>query len=198
VKSCFLHLFKSPLISQIYIVCIHLNLEQDISSNKEMGKAAIRVVRVSGIRTSGIRTGSGTRTPSIARYRNTRTGATISRPTGWQWSRSALIFLPLARRYSHRSRSSSNRYTTPDTSSVTYYYCTSTTDASMEIQCSSVNGDMQCCEDENTQNPFCCGGDIPDDILQDMNRATQTIARLFYTLAAMSLCVHLFIRRFYR
>jgi hypothetical protein len=161
-----------------------------------MRKAVGRVssIRISsGIRSSRISSGIRT-SSSLSRYSSTRTGATFSRPNGWQWSRSAFIFLPLATRFGHRSRSSSNRFTT--TSSVTYYYCTSDIDPSVEIQCSSTNGDSQCCEDEKTQQPFCCGGDIPDDLVRDANRATQTIARIFYTLAALALCMHLFMRRF--
>lgn len=169
-----------------------------------MPKAAIRIG--GGIRSGGgirgggtIRTGSGGRPSSSGiRYQNTHTGQTISRPNGWQWSRTGLIFLPLATRYFYRSRSSSGRYTTPATSSMTYYYCTSDTDSSAEIQCSSADGDNKCCEDEETHEAFCCGGDVPDYLLQDMNRATQTIARIFYTLAALALCMHLFMRRFYR
>jgi len=165
-----------------------------------MPKAAIRV----GSRVSTIRRGSSSggssviRQPSVTQYRNTRTGTTINRPTGSQWSRSSLLFLPLAIRFALRSRSSSSRFTTPSTGSTTYYYCTSLNDPSTEIQCSSVDGDNQCCEDQTTQQAFCCGGNIPDYILQDMNRATQTIARFFYTLAALALCMHLFMRRFYR
>ncbi len=173
-----------------------MNLEEDITQNKLMRKAVGRVssIRISsGIRSSRISSGIRT-SSSLSRYSSTRTGATFSRPNGWQWSRSAFIFLPLATRFGHRSRSSSNRFTT--TSSVTYYYCTSDIDPSVEIQCSSTNGDSQCCEDEKTQQPFCCGGDIPDDLVRDANRATQTIARIFYTLAALALCMHLFMRRF--
>ncbi len=186
-----------------------MNLAEDIPQNGQMRKAIPRIRGgSSGIRGgssirggTGIRSGSGIRTgssSSITRFVNTRTGATISRPSGWQWSRSRLIFLPIATRFFHRSSSSSNRFTTPATSSVTYYYCTSGDDPSVEIQCSSIDRDTQCCEDETTHEAFCCGGDVPDYILQDMNRATQTIARIFYTLAALALCMHLFMRRFYR
>jgi hypothetical protein len=167
-----------------------------------MSKAAIRVgggIRGGTIRGGGSSGGSsGIRQPSVTRYRNTRTGTTINRPTGSQWSRSSLIFLPLAIRFALRSRSSSSRFTTPSTGSTNYYYCTSLVDPSTEIQCSSIDGDNQCCEDVNTQQAFCCGGNIPDYILQDMNRATQTIARIFSTLAVLALCTHLFMRRFYR
>ncbi len=140
---------------------------------------------------------SGSRSSSaIARFRNTRTGATISRPSGWQWSRSRLTFLPLATRAFHRSSSSSNRFTTPAASSLTYYYCTSNSNASVEIQCSSIDGDSQCCEDETTQQVFCCGGGISEDFVQDVNQAAPVLARIFYTLAAMTLCIHIFMRRF--
>lgn len=149
-------------------------------------------VRISG----GSRSGSRV-SPSITRFRNTRTGLSIPRPNGWQWSRSRLTFLPLATRFYHRSSSSSNRFTTPSTSSVTYYYCTSSTDTSVEIQCSSTTGDSQCCEDETSHQPFCCGGEISEDFMEDANRAVHILARIFYTLAAMILCVHLFMRCFY-
>ncbi len=172
-----------------------------------MHKAAIRggggfrgggVIRGGGnIRGGGVIRGGGGGGSSIARYRNTRTGTTIPRPNGWQWSRSGLIFLPISTLFFYRSRSSSNRFTTPATSSLTYYYCTQDSDPSTEIQCSSVNRDSLCCEDEKTKEVFCCGGDIPDDIVQDMNRATKTIARIFYTLAVLTFCIHLFMRRFY-
>ncbi|CAF2105574.1 unnamed protein product [Rotaria magnacalcarata] len=118
----------------------------------------------------------------------------ISRPNGWLWSRSRLVFLPLATLYFHRSRSASNRYTTPPSTSLTYYYCTSN-DGSVEIQCSSMYGDTLCCEDQTSQQPFCCGGDIPDDFVEDPNRATRRLAKIFYTLTAITLCIHLFLRR---
>ena len=153
-------------------------------------------IRTGGSRRSGSRTG-GSRSPSVTNYRNTRTGASISRPNGWLWSRARVAFLPLAIRYGHRSRSSSNRYTTPSASSLTYYYCTSNTNSSVEIQCSSANGDSQCCEDTSSGRAFCCGGDIPSYITQDMSKATRAIAKLFYTLAALAFCVHLFMRRFF-
>jgi hypothetical protein len=157
------------------------------------------VIRTGG---SGIRTGGGGGgsrvSPSITSFRNSRTGASIPRPNGWQWSRTRLIFLPIATRFLHRSYSSSNRYTTPAGSSLTYYYCTSDSSDSVEIQCSSADGDAECCEDESTGEAFCCGGNIPDYIIQDMNRAVQTIARYFYTLAALALCMHLLMRRFNR
>ncbi|CAF2816937.1 unnamed protein product [Rotaria sp. Silwood2] len=178
----------------------HSNKDENTSQNKQMNKA----IRITGGIRSGIRSGSsgirtGIRTsPSITRYSNTRTGATIFRPNGWIWSRSRLMFLPLATRYLYRSRSSSNRYTTPATSSQTYYYCTANNDASVEIQCSSVSGDSQCCEDQEGKQPFCCGGDIPEDYVEDMNRATKRIAQVFYTLTALALCMHLLVRRFYR
>ncbi|CAF3001876.1 unnamed protein product [Rotaria sp. Silwood2] len=147
----------------------------------------------SSIRTSGSRISSfGTQ------FRTTRTGATISRPTGWLWSRSRRVFLPISRYYYYRSRPSNNRYTTPATGYETYYYCTSNTSASMEIQCSSINGDSQCCEVESTSQVFCCGGKIDDDLLEDFNQATQIIARIFYTLTAITLFMHIFMRRFYR
>ena len=153
-------------------------------------------IRIGGGIRSGIRSGNRV-SPSTTRFRNTRTGVSISRPNGWQWSRSRSTFLPLATRFYHRSSSSSNRFTTPSTSFVTYYYCTSSTDPSVEIQCSSTTGDSQCCEDGTSQQPFCCGGEVSEDFIEEANRAVQILARIFYTLAAMTLCVHLFVRYFY-
>ncbi|CAF1651619.1 unnamed protein product, partial [Adineta steineri] len=182
------------------------NAEQYILQNKLSKKAAIRVSSIrTGSRTSvsGSRgsssSSSGSRTPSITRYSNIRTGTTLSRPTGWLWSGSRFVFLPLARRYGHRSSSSSSRFTTPSSSgTVNYYYCTSNDNPSTEIQCSSIDGDTQCCEDDESQQAFCCGGNIPNYITQDMNRATQKIAKFLYTLTALALCMHLFMRRFNR
>ncbi|CAF4169176.1 unnamed protein product [Rotaria magnacalcarata] len=127
-------------------------------------------------------------------HRSRSASTSISRPNGWLWSRSRLVFLPLATLYFHRSRSASNRYTTPPSTSLTYYYCTSN-DGSVEIQCSSMYGDTLCCEDQTSQQPFCCGGDIPDDFVEDPNRATRRLAKIFYTLTAITLCIHLFLRR---
>ncbi|CAF1429085.1 unnamed protein product [Adineta steineri] len=183
------------------------NAEQYILQNKLSKKAAIRFssirtgsrTSVSGSRGSSSSSSSGSRTPSITRYSNTRTGTTLSRPTGWLWSGSRFVFLPLARRYGHRSSSSSSRFTTPSSSgTVNYYYCTSNENPSTEIQCSSIDGDTQCCEDDESQQAYCCGGNIPNYITQDMNRATQTIAKILYTLTALALCMHLFMRRFNR
>ena len=166
-------------------------------------RKAIRAA--SGVRASGTRTSSGSRISSGAsrvssssRYRSTRTGTTYNRPSGWQWSRSSLIFLPLAIRFAHRSRSSSSRYTTPTPGSTDYYYCTSIDNPSIEIQCSSNNNDAECCEEIASQQAFCCGGTIPDDILQDMNRAAQNMARVFYTIAGLALGMHFLVRRCYR
>ena len=142
--------------------------------------------------------GGGSRSPSGTRYRFTRTGGTVPRPTGWQWSRTRLIFLPISTRYFLRPGSSSNRYTTPPSSSLTYYYCTSSTDSNNEIQCDSTYDDDQCCEDTETGQVYCCGGELPDDLLEDMNRATRSLTRVFYTLAILALFMHLFMRRFYR
>ncbi len=153
----------------------------------------------SSFRSGGSRSSrSGSRSSSsIIRFHNTRTGQRISRPTGWQWSRTRSTFLPLSTRFFSRSRSSSNRFTTPATSSVIYYYCTSNSNASVEIQCSSIDGDTQCCEEETTQQVFCCGGKISEDFIQDANRAAQILAKIFYTLAAIALCIHIFMRRFH-
>lgn len=140
----------------------------------------------------------GSRTPSVTRYRNTRSGGTISRPNGWQWSRTRFVFLPISTRYMYRSGSSSNRYTTPSSSELTYYYCTSNSDTTNEIQCDSTYDDDQCCEDTQSGQVYCCGGDLPDDVLEDMNRATRSLSQVFCTLAVLALFMHLFMRRFYR
>jgi hypothetical protein len=68
----------------------------------------------------------------------------------------------------------------------------------MEIQCSTINGDGQCCEDETTHEVFCCGGPISDDLVEDYSQATRILARLFYTLSAIALLMHIFIRRFHQ
>ncbi|UJR27384.1 hypothetical protein I4U23_008674 [Adineta vaga] len=186
-------------------------IDDDIPQNRRPRKVTVRTG--GGIRSGGIRSSIGTRTgsssssrnrvsassssSSSARYLNTRTGITYNRPSGWLWSRSRLIFLPLAIRYAHRSRSSSSRFTTPTSDTTTYYYCTSNDNSSIEIQCSTIYGDQQCCEETN-QDAFCCGGTIPDDIEQDMSRTTQTIAQVFYSIATLALFTHLFMRRFYR
>lgn len=182
-----------------------MHLYQVNLENSPQNNGLSKAVRTIGIRTP-IRGGSTSRGGSSVRnpirtgttYRNTRTGTTISRPTGWVWSRSRMAFLPLSTIYLHRIRSSSNRYTTPATSSLIYYYCTSSSDTSKEIQCNNANGDSKCCEDQTNQQPFCCGGAIPDDFIEDPNRATHKLAQVFYTLAAVTLCLHLFMRRFNR
>jgi hypothetical protein len=193
--------WNSNQIRVFIFICF--NLEKNLPSNSPLYKAAIRGgggIRGGG---SGIRGGggggSGIRVPTSSRYRNTRTGGgSIDRPNGWQWSRTQLIFLPLATRYFYRSRSSSSQYTTPPDSSLTYYYCTPDNSQSVEIECNSATGDTQCCEEQTSKQAYCCGGDIPDYIIQDMNRAAQTVARVFYTLAAVALCMHLLNRRFNR
>ncbi len=145
------------------------------------------------------RTGSGSRPPSPGiRYRSRSTGATIIRPAGSLWSRTRNAFLPVSRRYYYRTRSSTNRYTTPATSSITYYYCSTNSSVPEEIQCSSIDGDTQCCEDETTQEVFCCGGKISDDLVDDYNRATKLLAQIFYTLSTLALLMHIFRRRFYQ
>ncbi|CAF0908567.1 unnamed protein product [Rotaria sordida] len=168
-------------------------------SGGSSSRISSRISRSSSSGSSNIRT-SGSRISSIAtRFRNTRTGATVSRPTGWLWSRTRHVFLPVSQHYYYRSHSSNNRYTTPPTGNVTYYYyCTSNTSSSMEIQCSSINDDDgQCCEDETISQVFCCGGKIDDYLIEDFNQATKTIARIFYTLTAITLFIHIFMRRFY-
>ena len=174
--------------------------QRDTADSPLLYKAAIRGggIRGGGIRGGGIRGGGGSsiRIPTTSRYRNIRTGVSINRPNGWLWSRTQLVFLPLATRYFYRSRSSSSHYTTPPDSSLTYYYCTPDNSQSVEIECNSATGDTQCCEEEKSKEAFCCGGDIPDYIVEDMNRAAQKIGRVFYTLAAVALCLHLLNRRF--
>ncbi|UJR21508.1 hypothetical protein I4U23_024594 [Adineta vaga] len=142
---------------------------------------------------------SSRRSSSIAtRYRNTRTGAVISRPSGWLWSRTRHVFLPVSRFYHYRSRSSSNRYTTPATSSGSYYYCTMDTSNSTEIQCYTTTGDNQCCEEETNRQVYCCGGDIDSEFSEDSNQGRKLLTQIFYTLSAIALMVHLFMRRFNR
>jgi hypothetical protein len=109
-----------------------------------------------------------------------------------------LMFLPISTRYVHRSHSSSSRFTTPATNSSTHYYCTSTNDSSTEIQCTSIDGDSQCCEDETTHQAFCCGGKVSEDFFRDVNRAVKIFTQMFYTLATITLSIHVFMRRFYR
>ena len=187
-----------------------------IQSDKQPRKAAVRFGSVSrggsrissgsrtssssGSRTSGSsgsRVSASSSSSSSTNYYNTRTGVRYNRPTGWLWSRNRLVFLAVASRFTIRHYSSRSHFTTPSSSSVTYYYCTSNDNSSAEIQCSSENGDTQCCEETNNE-AFCCGGSIPNDIEQDMSRATQKVSRIFYTIAALALFMHLFMRRFRR
>ncbi|CAF4559238.1 unnamed protein product, partial [Rotaria socialis] len=65
-----------------------LDGEQNAISKVQLTKArAVSRGRITG---GGSRI-SGSRSPSsISRFRNTRTGASISRPNGWLWSRSRL------------------------------------------------------------------------------------------------------------
>ncbi|CAF1452276.1 unnamed protein product [Adineta steineri] len=142
---------------------------------------------------------SSSRTSSFAsRYRNIRTGAIISRPSGWLWSRTRHVFLPISRSYYYRSHSSSNQYTTPTTNSQSYYYCTSNSSNSIEIQCNTINNDSQCCEDETAHQVFCCGGEIDADYIADLSQATKRLSQLFYTLSAIALFMHLFMKRLYQ
>lgn len=151
-------------------------------------------ISTGGSRTSGSRT-SGSRISIPSRFRNSRTGTVISRPTGWLWSRTRHVFLPVSRRYYYRSTPIYSRTTRPPPTSITYYYCTSNTSNPNEIQCSTVNDDTQCCEDETNQQIYCCGGKIDDDLKEDFNQATQIIARIFFTLSAMALFMHIFMNR---
>lgn len=153
--------------------------------------------RSSSSRTSGSRT-SGSRTSGITTYRSSRTGARITRPVGHLWSRSRHTFLPISTRFAHRSRTSNTRYTTPATGSITYYYCTSSTNSTAEIQCSSETGDNQCCEDETSHEPYCCGGNISDDLSEEFNQAARQLAKIFYTLMAVVLVLHVLRRRWSR
>ena len=147
------------------------------------------------IRTSG--GGSRPTSPGI-RYRIRSTGANIIRPPGSLWSRTRNSFLPISRRYFHRTRSSTNRYTTPSTGPTTYYYCSTNDTVPDEIQCSSIDDNTKCCEDEKTQEVSCCSETIGDDLDDDYNRATKLLAKTFYTLAAMALLLHILRRRFYQ
>ncbi|CAF4126089.1 unnamed protein product [Adineta steineri] len=145
------------------------------------------------------RSSTSSRTSSFAsRYRNIRTGAIISRPSGWLWSRTRHVFLPISRSYYYRSHSSSNQYTTPTTNSQSYYYCTSNSSNSIEIQCDTINNDSQCCEDETAHQVFCCGGEIDADYIADLSKATKRLSQLFYTLSAIALFMHLFMKRLYQ
>jgi len=101
----------------------------------------------------------------------------------------------ISRRYIYRS-SSYNRHTTPSAGSERFYYCTSNSTNTSEIQCSSTNGDNQCCDDETYENVFCCGGKISEDLDEDFNQAKKVLARIFYTLSAVALVMHIFMRRF--
>lgn len=122
----------------------------------------------------------------------------IIRPPGHIWSRSRASFLPTSSRYVYHTRSSRNRFTTPATSTLTYYYCTSNSSSvANEIQCNNKDGDSQCCEDAATQQPFCCGGDIDDDLDDDTNQAAQKWAQVFYTLAALAFFMHVVKKRFH-
>ena len=132
------------------------------------------------------------------RFRNTRTGAIIRRPSGWLWSRSRHVFLPVSRLYRYRSRSSSpNRYTTSATTSSEYYYCTLDANSTAEIQCLTTTGDNQCCEVETIREVYCCGGDIDSDYDAD-NRGRRLLTQIFYTISAIAFVMHLFMRRFNR
>jgi hypothetical protein len=159
----------------------------------------------SGSRSSSSRVSSsssrvGSRISSLAtRYRSSRTGASISRPSGWLWSRSRHVFLPVSQHYYYRSYSSHHRYTTtPSLSSGAYYYCTSNISISKEIQCSTINGDGQCCEDETTRHVYCCGGSIDADFVEDFSQATRILSQIFYTLSAIALVMHILMRRFHQ
>ena len=186
------------LFDQSYLFLFENEDDKSINIPRRAGsRGGTSGSRISGSRTSVSRTtGSRTSSSRTSSYRNTRTGTVISRPAGYQWSRTRLVFLPIARRYSQRSRSSSNRYTTPAGSGENYYYCSSDQDQSLEIQCTSTYNDNQCCEDENEQ-PYCCGGDIPSEY-EEISRATKTLAKLFYSLAALLLLLHFYRRYSYR
>ncbi len=134
------------------------------------------------------------------RFRSTRTGASITRPSGWLWSRSRHAFLPISRHYFHRSHSSHHHQhtTRPTESALYYYYCTwHNKNFTREIECSTTNGEGHCCEDEKTQQGYCCGGLIDDDLVEEYSQATQVFAQIFYTLSAVALVMHIFMRRFY-
>ena len=175
----------------------HQDVENPNQSN-EFKRISIRGGSRGGIRFGGSGSGSGSRTSPSTRYSNTRTGVRIARPPNSQWVRTLGFFLPISRRFMHRSRSSSNRYTTSSTDSNSYYYCTSADNPNNEIQCYSYNGDDQCCENTDTNQPFCCSSSIPNDTVPDPNRAVKLLAQFFYTLAAITFGIHLFMRRLYR
>jgi len=109
---------------------------------------------------SSIRTGSENRLP----FFDTRHHSTpVTHPDGWLWSQSRKAFLPISEHYHYRSHSSSHRRTTSTNDSESYY-CTLESDISMEILCSMIHGDKQCCEDETSHGVFCCGGKIIDEV----------------------------------
>ncbi|CAF3604999.1 unnamed protein product [Rotaria socialis] len=146
---------------------------------------------------------SGSRISSFgSNYHSARTGASIYRPDGWLWSRTRYVFLPVSQNYVYRSRSSYNQNTTLPIASSRYYYCTpsnsSTSNTSKEIKCSSINGDSQCCEDSTTEQAYCCGGSIDGDVQKDFNKATKTIARIFFTLSVITFFMHIFMRQLHR
>lgn len=184
-------------MNRLNVCSSHQDLENPNQSN-EFKRISIRGGSRGGIRFGGSGSGSGSRTSPSTRYSNTRTGVRIARPPNSQWVRTLGFFLPISRRFMHRSRSSSNRHTTSSTDSNSYYYCTSTDNPNNEIQCYSYYGDDQCCEDSNTDQPYCCGGAIPADFVPDPNRAVKCLAQVFYSLAAISFAMHVFMRWLYR
>ena len=119
--------------------------------------------------------------------------------TGSIWRRTRHTFLAPSRTYYYRSYPFNHRYryTTPITPSGNYYYCTSSSDITNEIQCNTANGDSQCCEDETTRTVYCCGGNVDDTLEDDTNQTTQMLSRIFFTLATIALFMHLLMKRFH-
>ena len=167
--------------------------QRKIGSSSSRSASRSSISRIPASRITGSRIAS-----PVNRFVSTRTGARIIRPTGHVWSRTRASFLPVSSRYMYRSGTSRTRFTTPSTGSTTYYYCSSSAGATAnEIQCTNKDGDSKCCEDPATQQPYCCGGDIDDDLDDDTNQAVQKWAKVFYTLAALAFFLHIVKKRFH-
>jgi len=138
----------------------HIEQPSKFESEPHSSSHSISSRILSGISRDG---SSSIRTSSENRHHSTRTSASVTHPDGWLWSQSRKAFLPVSEHYHYRSHSSNHRRTKPATDSESYY-CTLDSDISMEILCSTIHGDKQCCEDETTHGVFCCGGKMSDDV----------------------------------
>lgn len=146
----------------------HIEQSRKFESEPHSSSHSIRSRILSSISrddgSSSIRTSSENHLPfSDTRRHSTRT---ITHPDGWLWSQSRKDFLPVSEHYHRRSHSSNHRRTKRAADSESYY-CTLDSDASMEILCSVIHGDKQCCEDETSHGVFCCGGGKISDDLAD-------------------------------